>query len=658
MTGLKRLCLSSAVCVAGLLTVGIAGQSQTPQPAPSAETAPRPPGPAIDLSGYWTPARHEDMRERGGSGAELGDWGGLALNEAGRLWALAYDPSRLTLRQHQCEGWVTPYQMRATGNFRIWEERDPYYHRLVAIHIWAQTFEGHRVIWMDGRPHPPAWAPHTLHGYSTGRFVGNALVVTTTHLKQGWLSRSGAIESDQATVTEFFIRHDDHLSNVTVISDPVYLSEPVVRSNDYARQPVDHEAWLYPCDDLEQVLDRAPDVVPHYLFGRHPFVGNYSEKYKLPLMATLAGAPSVYPEFADRVAKATAAEGLAMLRPAPNRPNDVSQAVDPEPRDGEIHTLPLRDNVYLLVGDGGNIVVQAGPQGAFVVDTGTGALADKVVAAIRQLTPKPIQFVANTSFHPEHVGGNEKIGAAGSDRSFVGSFFSGSIRSLVGVSTPLDQMATLIAHTNVQVRMQARNYRAEAIATDTYLEDRRRKFYNDEAVELFHQPHAVTDGDSLVYFRGADVIVAGDIFTTTQYPVIDVANGGTIQGEINALNAILNRTVFEHEGEGGTIVVPGHGYVSNEREVTEYRDMLVIIRDRVQAMLNSGATLAQVKAARLTADYDTRFGANSGPWTTENFVEAVFKTLKPVAAAKPATATRSARPARPATGAGGGVRPR
>jgi len=115
----------------------------------------------VDLSGYWTPALHEDGLERG-NGPEIADYGGFALNDAGRLWALSYDPSRLTLRHHQCDAYVMPYQMRAVGNFRIWEERDPHTQQLVAIDIWAQTTEGHRVIWMDGRPHPPAWAPHSF----------------------------------------------------------------------------------------------------------------------------------------------------------------------------------------------------------------------------------------------------------------------------------------------------------------------------------------------------------------------------------------------------------------------------------------------------------------------------------------------------------------
>lgn len=166
---------------------------------------------------------------------------------------------------------------------------------------------------------------------------------------------------------------------------------------------------------------------------------------------------------------------------------------------------------------------------------------------------------------------------------------------------------------------------------DTFLNDRRRKYHNGNAIEIFHQPNAITDGDSIVHFRQADVIVAGDIFNTTQFPFIDIQNGGSVQGEINALNEILNRTVFQHEGQGGTMIVPGHGYLSDEHEVVEYRDMMVIIRDRVRAMIRGGATLDQVKAARVTADYDTRYGANSGPWTTDMFVAAVYNSLKQTA---------------------------
>jgi cyclase len=602
-----------------LLSVTLYGQQSGP-----AGPAPRP-SPAIDLSGYWTPVMHEDAFERG-AGNEIADYGGFGLNEAGRLWALSYDPSRVTLRHHQCEGYVAPYQMRSTGNFRIWEDRDPRTQRLVAIHVYGQTTEGLRTIWMDGRPHPPAWAPHTARGFSTGRFVGNALVAQTTHIKQGWVRRNGLPGSDQTTMTDFFLRYGDRITNVTVANDPVFFSEPQVRSNDYLRQPVDHGAWLYACDDGEQILDRAADYVPHYLFGKQPFAREFAKKYSLPVAASLMGAASMYPELPAQLRSLTNPD--ALFSPAPGRPSETSRAVNPEPRDGQVHVLPIRNNVYMLVGDGGNIVVQTGDQGTFVVDTGEGKLSDKVLAAIRTLTPKPIQFVANTSFHADHTGGNDTLGASGQDPSLPGSFFLNSApRGVTGLFADPLSHATMIGHNNVMVRMQAAGAPAGAVPADTYLEERRRKFHNGDAIELFHMPNASTDGDSLVHFRSADVIVAGDIFTTTQYPFIDSKNGGTVQGLIRGLNAILDRTVFRHQGEGGTYVVPGHGYLSDEHEVVEYRDMVVIVRDRVKVMKDAGSTLAQIQASRVTADYDTRYGANTGPWTTAMFVQAVFDTL-------------------------------
>ena len=616
--------VQASIC-AGLTLLCVTVSGQAPQ-IPTAIPGQAPP---VDLSGYWSPVLHEDLMERG-AGSELADYGGFPLNEAGRLWALSYDPSRVTLRHHQCEAYLAPYQMRALGNFRIWEEREEHTQRLVAIHVWAQTTEGHRVIWMDGRPHPPAWAPHTFRGFSTGQFVGSALVVRTTHMKNGALRRgNGVPQSDQATLIEYFVRHDDHLTDVTVVTDPVFLSEPIVRSNDFYRQPVDPGAWLYACDDGEQILDRAKDDVPHYPFGKQPFAREFAARYKLPLASSLLGGVTMYPELAARLRTVNDAEANALFAPARGRAADTSKGVDPEPHDGNIHIWPVRENVYMLVGDGGNIVVQTGDQGAFVVDTGAGTLSGKVIAAIRSLTNQPIQFIANTNFRPEHTGGNAALGAAGQDPSLPGSFFFvQSPRAVTGFFDDPLKHATMMAHANVQVRMQAAGAPADAVPADTYLEDRRRKFHNGDAIELFFQPNAVTDGDSLVYFRRADVIVAGDIFTTTQYPVIDVKTGGSVQGLIAALNNILDRTVYRHQGEGGTYIVPGHGYLADEHEVVEYRDMVVIVRDRVKALIGAGASLQQVKAARVTADYDTQFGANTGAWTTDMFVEAVYTSLR------------------------------
>ena len=277
----------------------------------------------------------------------------------------------------------------------------------------------------------------------------------------------------------------------------------------------------------------------------------------------------------------------------------------------------------MLVGDGGNIAVQAGNEGAMVVDSGAGRLSDKVIAAIRTISNKPIQFVINTSFHPDHIGGNAKLHAAGVDPEANG----GNLRTFADAGVG----ATMLSHLNVLKRISAAGavapMPAEGWPTDTYTQGRRRKLHNGEAVEIFYQPNATTDGNSIVHFRRSDVIVTGDIFNSTSYPFIDVRAGGSVRGEIAALNNILDKTVSWRQ-EGGTMIIPGHGRLSNEWEVTEYRDMMVIIRDRVQAMINKGATLQQVLAAKVSADYDARFGSNSGPWTTAMFIEAVYTSLK------------------------------
>jgi glyoxylase-like metal-dependent hydrolase (beta-lactamase superfamily II) len=602
--------IAAASCAVLMCAAALTGQA----PAGRNDT----PAPGFDISGYWTSPLQEDAMERG-AGPELGDYGGFPINEAARLFALSYDASRVTLRHHQCDGYVGPYSIRSIGNARAWEERDSHTQRLIAIHWYNQTFEGHRTIWMDGRPHPPAYAPHTWMGFSTGRFVGQALEVQTTHLKQGWLRRNGLPESDQATVVEFFVRHGDHLTHTSVISDPVFLAEPEVRSTDFARQPIDHQTWLFACDDGEQILDRAPDRVPNYAFGENPFVAEVRDRHKIPIAAYLGGPETSSPDLAARLSSLTDADGMAKTRPAAGA-RVTSRAVDPEPHDGNVHAWPLRSGLFLLAGDSGNVVVQVGDEGTLVVDSGAGQLADKLLAQIRQLSDKPIQFIANTGFQPEHTGGNAALRASGADPSVRGSFFSLQFAD-AGVG------ATIMAHQNVQNRMTSAKRPAAGIPSDTYLQERRRTFHNNDAIELLWQPNAVTDGDSIVHFRRADVIVTGDVFTTTQFPPIDVQNGGSVQGEIKALNDILNRTVYQHEGEGGTIVVPGHGYVADEHEVVEYRDMVAIVRDRVQAMIGKGATLAQVKAARPTADYDTRYGATAGAWTTDRFVEAVYASL-------------------------------
>src|SRR5215469_16049098 len=481
-----------------------------------AQNAP-PPSPGADLSGMFTPDRDLDPG-LGTAAGRLVDYGGIPLNEAGRMYALAWDASRITLRQQQCAGYVPPYMFVAPGNYRISEERDSFTQQLTSITIYGQIAEGNHQIFMDGRPHPPAYAVHTFPGFSTGKFEGNILTVETTHIKRGWIRAPGVAQSDEATVREHFIRHGDRITIFSVTTDPVFLAEPFAKVQVLLRYTKDPNAWLYACDDGEQILDKTDDRVPAYPLGENPFLREYSEKAQVPLLGALGGPETTRPEFVAKLKTAPDAEALVKTRPSESA-RQVNQAKDPDPHDGQIHVWPVQGNVYLLAGDGANMAVQIGPQGAFVVDSGAGKLSDQAIAAIAKLTPQRIQFVVNTSFHSDHTGGNLKFHAAGQDPSLFGSFFSNG-RPEAGTT------ATLIAHQNVQNRMLEEKgpgrVPEEAWPTDTYLRERRRKFHNGEGVEIFWQPNASTDGDSIVHFRRSDVLVTGDIFDTTRYPFIDV----------------------------------------------------------------------------------------------------------------------------------------
>jgi cyclase len=282
----------------------------------------------------------------------------------------------------------------------------------------------------------------------------------------------------------------------------------------------------------------------------------------------------------------------------------------------EIHILPVQGSVYMLVGAGANITVQVGDNALLIVDTGVVQKAAQVLAAIRTISPKPIQYIVNTSGDADHTGGNQIISQAG-------HFNSGLSGEIPG--------ASIVAHLNVLDRMTVSNGKETLVPqelwpTDTYDTDRWALF-NDEPVIVEHPHAAHTDGDSIVFFRRSDVISSGDIFTPDLYPMIDLPKGGSINGEIDALNQILDIMVPKANEEGGTYVIPGHGRLSDRAEVSDYRDMVTIVRDRIADLVKRGKTLEQVKVAKPTLDYDGIYGAETGPWTTQMFIEAVYRDL-------------------------------
>ncbi len=305
---------------------------------------------------------------------------------------------------------------------------------------------------------------------------------------------------------------------------------------------------------------------------------------------------------------------------------------------GDVHTLHVQGNVYMLVGAGCNVTVQVGDDGVLLVDTGNGQTANQVVAAIRAITDKPIRYIINTSADPEHVGGNDAIGKLGS------TIAGGNVGAGAGVG------AGIIAHENVLNRMSAPTgksspYPTTAWPTDTYVSRQKELYFNGESIQTMYRP-GHTDGDSIVYFRRSDVISAGELFNTFTFPVIDLSRGGSIKGVLAGLNDMLDIAIPKAMQEGGTYIIPGRGRLTDEADLLEYLDMVTIIRDRVQDAIKRGQTLDQVKAAKFTLDYDARWGATSGPWTTDMFIEAVYKDLskdaaKPAAVKSPAKGNKA-----------------
>jgi cyclase len=288
-----------------------------------------------------------------------------------------------------------------------------------------------------------------------------------------------------------------------------------------------------------------------------------------------------------------------------------------------LETIQIRPNVHVIFGAGANVTVHVGEDGLVLVDSGSADMADELLKAVQAISPGPIRLIINTSADADHVGGNAVIGRGG-----------------VPVSPDpfaREPHATVLAHENVLLRMSAPRGSQSAFPTtmwptETFTSRFRPMFINDDSVQVIRQTGAHSDSDTMVLFRKADVVVTGDIIDLRQFPVIDRARGGGIQSELDALNRLLTELVVPNGPQvlkpGGTMVVPGHGYVSDYAEVVEYRDMLTVITDIIHDMIEKGMTLGQVQAANPTRGYRGRYGNDTGPWTTDMFVEAVYQSVK------------------------------
>jgi hypothetical protein len=258
-----------------------------------------PAGAQVNLSGVWSGLYHEDWPDRI-PGPELGDYGGIPINDANRLRAQTWDASLIALPEYQCRVHPSDYA-NSFADFRIWEERDRDTQQLIAIRLHHLAWGTERSIWMDGRPHPPVYALHTSMGFSTGQWEGHVLTVTTTHLKEGWIRRNGIARSDQATVIEHFIRHGDHLNWTVIIDDPVYLTEPFIRNRDYTYSMAT-QLPPYPCESVVEIV-RPRGYIPHHLPGTNPFLMEYATNHRVPFEAAMGGAETMYPEYMEKIAK-------------------------------------------------------------------------------------------------------------------------------------------------------------------------------------------------------------------------------------------------------------------------------------------------------------------------------------------------------------------
>src|SRR5687767_2301689 len=616
-----------------------------------------------DLAGEWRLDQGEDPGQ-----PPLADYLGLAFNEAGRVRADATPESIWGTPEYQCRPHSAPHQWRGVGGARILKDLDPISRDILGYRVqFMRSLD--RPIYVDGRPHPPAYAPHSWSGFSTGEWDGHTLKVTTTHLKDGYLKRGGPQTSDLLTMTEYITRRDDIMTIVQVVDDPIYLDEPYVLSITYSYDP-NAGPSTENCTGSAFAENGGTDRhhVPHFLPGQNSGIGEFLKQESwIPFEAARGGVKTIYPEYRNVLAGTTSINALTV--PVSKSANDVAKRIaDQSPRDGQVHVLPVQGNVFMLVADGTNITASIGRDGIAIVNSGSAQMSDKVLEALTELaratvapptpnscfgancpsafgspawsspffnalvtaprTPPGMRYVINTSAAAEHVGGNARLSAAATFRR------AGGAAGFGGAARDLGTTATIVAHEGVLAALstppgKATPAPAASWPSETFFDEFHKlsEYVNGEPVILYRAPAANTDGDSFVFFRHSEVIAAGNLLSTVSYPLIDADRGGTIQGVIEGLNHILDLAVAEYRAQGGTWIVPGRGRLCDTADVASYRNMLVMIRDRVAALKKKGMTLDQVRAARPTLDFDGRYGSTTGPWTTDMFVSAVYRTL-------------------------------